>query len=64
MFSKSDPYYEILKGREDGSWVPVYRSAWINNTLNPSWPLAQRISVQTLCNGDYDRPLRIQVRKD
>ena len=26
FFGKSDPYFEISKSREDGSWVPVYRS--------------------------------------
>jgi hypothetical protein len=61
FFGKSDPYYEILKSREDGSWVPVYRSGVLNNTLNPWWPPAAGISVQDLCNGDYDRPLRINV---
>lgn len=61
FFGRSDPYYELLKAREDGSWVPVYRSIWQKNTLNPSWPLAKRISMQTLCNGDEDRPLRVHV---
>mmetsp|Transcript_34942 Transcript_34942/g.45060 ORF Transcript_34942/g.45060 Transcript_34942/m.45060 type:complete len:693 (+) Transcript_34942:37-2115(+) len=61
FFSKSDPYFEIHKAREDGTWVPVYRSIYIKNTLNPVWPTARRISIQTICNGDYDRPLRIEV---
>jgi hypothetical protein len=29
--------------------------------LNPHWPQAKRVPVQTLCNGDYDRPIRIEV---
>jgi hypothetical protein len=62
FFGKSDPYYEVHKAREDGTWVPVYRSIFLKNTLNPSWPVAKKISVQSLCNGDYDRPLRIEVR--
>jgi len=61
FFSKSDPYYELHKAREDGSWIPVYRSVYLKNTLNPNWPVAKKISLQTLCNGDYDRPLRIEV---
>lgn len=51
FFSKSDPYFEIHKVREDGTWIPVYRSIYIKNTLNPVWPTAKRISIQTLCNG-------------
>lgn len=47
--------------REDGTWIPVYRSIYLKNTLNPVWPTAKRISIQTICNGDYDRPLRIEV---
>lgn len=62
FFSKSDPYYELHKAREDGTWIPVYRSVFLKNTLNPSWPVAKKISLQSLCNGDYDRPLRIEVK--
>ena len=61
FFSKSDPYYELQKSREDGSWVTCYRSLFLRNTLNPAWPVAKRIPLQTLCNGDLDRPIRIQL---
>ena len=59
--SKSDPYYIIKRSRGDsGTYVEVHRSEVIDNNLNPQWrPL--RMSSLTLCNGDLDRPIRIEV---
>jgi len=38
----------------------VRKSEVIKNTLNPDW-LPQRFTLQELCNGDYNRPLMIEV---
>lgn len=45
---------------EDGSYTVVWKSAKIDNTLNPTWVPA-KIPMTTLCNGDLQRPLRIEV---
>jgi hypothetical protein len=60
LFGKSDPFYIIERVREDGSWVRIYQSPVIPKTLNPTWQAAE-MSVQSLCNGDHARPLRIVV---
>eukprot|EP00479_Gromia_sphaerica_P012500 TRINITY_DN6625_c0_g1_i1.p1 TRINITY_DN6625_c0_g1~~TRINITY_DN6625_c0_g1_i1.p1 ORF type:complete len:203 (+),score=34.04 TRINITY_DN6625_c0_g1_i1:309-917(+) len=53
---KSDPYLEFFRSREDGSWMSVMRTEVIMKSLNPTWQQSE-YKVQTLCNGDYDRPL-------
>ena len=60
MFGKSDPFFIFSRVREDGSWSPVYKSPVIPNNLNPVWPLFT-VSLQKLSNGDYERPLKIEV---
>ncbi|XP_062500669.1 copine-3-like [Corticium candelabrum] len=57
FFGKSDPYVEISRGKEDGTFTVVWRTEVIKNTLNPTWRQFE-ISSQKLCNADYDRPLR------
>eukprot|EP00164_Ancoracysta_twista_P020063 GFYU01035659.1.p1 GENE.GFYU01035659.1~~GFYU01035659.1.p1 ORF type:complete len:547 (-),score=114.01 GFYU01035659.1:615-2255(-) len=60
-FGSSDPVVYLLRIQEDGTEVPVYRTNVIKNTLNPVWdPFS--ISVQRLCNGDYIRPMKFEVR--
>eukprot|EP00118_Oscarella_pearsei_P004773 m.20861 g.20861 ORF g.20861 m.20861 type:complete len:578 (+) comp28096_c0_seq4:2467-4200(+) len=56
FLGKSDPYLEISRGSEGGSFVLVHRTETIKNTLNPRWKKFD-ITGQKLCNGDYDRPL-------
>jgi Ca2+-dependent lipid-binding protein len=64
MFSKSDPFYEIQSAQSlpNGSqfWQPVYRSETVKNNLQPKWNECQ-LSIETLCAGNLDRPLQIQV---
>ena len=60
FFGKSDPFLDISRVREDGSFVHVYKSEVVMNDLSPSWPRST-ISLQQLCNGDLDRPLKIEV---
>eukprot|EP01029_Cantina_marsupialis_P029086 TRINITY_DN779775_c0_g1_i1.p1 TRINITY_DN779775_c0_g1~~TRINITY_DN779775_c0_g1_i1.p1 ORF type:complete len:626 (-),score=199.47 TRINITY_DN779775_c0_g1_i1:208-2085(-) len=56
FFGKSDPFLEAYRCREDGSYVKVWESPVIKNTLNPVWKPID-IPVQTLCNGDIHRPI-------
>lgn len=60
-FGKSDPFFLIHKGREDGSWLTVAKSEIIDNNLNPNWK-PMKVSFALLCNGDFNRPLRIEAR--
>jgi Ca2+-dependent lipid-binding protein len=59
-FGRSDPFLVISRLQEDGSYIPCWKNDKIDNNLNPVWPVA-RIPLVTLCNGDIDRPLRIEV---
>ena len=48
----------VGRSREDNSWVSVYRTETIFKNLNPRWkPFT--IKAQKLCNGDFDRPLKV-----
>jgi len=60
MFGKSDPYFEISRVNESGDFSVVFRSEVISNTLNPNWKQF-KIETRSLCNGDYDRTLQIDV---
>jgi Ca2+-dependent lipid-binding protein len=60
MFGTSDPFLVFSRINEDGSWTPVWQSVKIDNSLNPLWAPA-RIPIRVLCNGDLDRPLKIEI---
>ncbi|CAI5745752.1 unnamed protein product [Peronospora destructor] len=60
MFSKSDPFLVISRLREDGSYTQVHTTETIDNNLNPNWKRFE-LPLQHLCNGDYERPLSLQV---
>ncbi|KAJ5073836.1 copine [Anaeramoeba ignava] len=60
FFGKSDPFLVISKCREGNVYVPVHQTEFYKRTLNPTWkPFS--ITVQKLCNGDFDRPLNLEV---
>lgn len=60
FFSKSDPFLLISRLNEDGRWSVVWKSNHIDSNLNPCWPEV-RIPMALLCNGDIDRPLKIEI---
>ena len=60
FFGKSDPFLVISRGAEDGSFVKVWTNSRIDNNLNPAWPVS-KIPIQSLCNGDIERPLKIEI---
>ena len=60
FMGKSDPFFTILKESANGQWTVVHRSEVISNDLNPKWKQF-RVNVCQLCNGDYERKLKIQV---
>eukprot|EP01034_Spumella_vulgaris_P025881 gene25881-32387_t len=60
FFGTSDPFLSISRINEDNTRTVVFQNKHIDNTLNPRWAEV-RIPTATLCNGDFDRPLRIEV---
>ena len=60
FFGKSDPFLDISRIREDGSFVHVFKNKPIMDNLSPTWPVV-RIPLQKLCNGDIDRPIQIDI---
>jgi Copine/C2 domain len=63
MFSKSDPFFEISRKVSAAgglTWDNVFRSNTVKNNLNPIWDSAV-LDISTLCGGDIDLPLKIEV---
>ena len=60
MFSSSDPFLLISRMNEDGTFTQVWKNEKISNNLNPNWPPVG-IPMAQLCNGDIERPLRIEI---
>lgn len=59
FFGKSDPFLTFYRANEDNSYTVVHRTEVIKKTLNPTWkPIT--ISVRALCNGDYDRSIKVE----
>ncbi|XP_013395349.1 copine-8-like [Lingula anatina] len=61
FLGKSDPFLKIYKENqeEEGKYTLVHTTEYIKKTLNPDWaPFV--LQVRALCNGDYDRKLRIE----
>ncbi|XP_029390896.1 copine-9 isoform X5 [Mus pahari] len=66
FFGKSDPFLVFYRSNEDGTFLPpsrftiCHKTEVVKNTLNPVWqPFS--IPVRALCNGDYDRTVKIDV---
>ncbi|NXX22186.1 CPNE9 protein, partial [Podargus strigoides] len=60
FFGKSDPFLVFYRSNEDGTFTICHKTEVVKNTLNPVWqPFT--IPVRTLCNGDYDRTVKIDV---
>ncbi|KAK3736203.1 hypothetical protein QZH41_011890, partial [Actinostola sp. cb2023] len=59
FFGKSDPFLVFYRYNEDSSFTAVHRTEVIKNTLNPTWKEFS-IPSRALCNGDYDRAIRVE----
>lgn len=59
LFSKSDPFFIISKSAGN-QFVDIYKSEIIMNNLNPNWKNFE-ITMQKLCNGDENNPIKISV---
>jgi len=60
FLGKSDPFFIISRQTGNAQWTVVFESEVIKNTLNPNWKVMS-MAVQKLCNGDYDRQLKVDV---
>ncbi|RWS24915.1 copine-8-like isoform X1 [Leptotrombidium deliense] len=58
FFCKPSPFLSIWKSNEGGSFSVVHRTEHRSNSQNPQWHII-KTSVRNLCNGDFDRNLRI-----
>ncbi|XP_069141533.1 copine-8-like isoform X2 [Argopecten irradians] len=59
FLGKSDPFLVFHRANEDNSFTTVHKTEVIKNTLNPTWrPFS--ITARALCNGDYDRTIKVE----
>ncbi|XP_077463367.1 copine Va isoform X1 [Stigmatopora argus] len=60
FFGKSDPFMVFYRSNEDGTFTICHKTEVMKNTLNPVWqPFS--IPVRALCNGDYDRTIKVEL---
>ncbi|KAF3696549.1 Copine-9 [Channa argus] len=60
FFGKSDPFLVFYRSNEDGTFTICHKTEVVKNTLNPVWQ-SFTIPVRALCNGDYDRTVKVDV---
>ncbi|KAG1953478.1 copine-8 [Pimephales promelas] len=60
FFGKSDPFLVFYRSNEDGTFTICHKTEVVKNTLNPVWE-AFKIPVRVLCNGDFDRAIKVEV---
>uniref|UniRef100_A0A3B4Y2P5 Copine-9-like n=1 Tax=Seriola lalandi dorsalis TaxID=1841481 RepID=A0A3B4Y2P5_SERLL len=60
FFGKSDPFLVFYRSNEDGTFTICHKTEVIKNNLNPVWK-SFTIPVRALCNGDYDRSVKVDV---
>jgi len=60
FFGKSDPFLCIYRKSLNDDWILSHRTEVIKGTLNPKWQTFT-VSMNSLCNGDYQRPLKFEV---
>ncbi|XP_069765171.1 copine-8 isoform X3 [Narcine bancroftii] len=60
FFGKSDPFLVFFRSNEDGTFTICHKTEVVKNTLNPVWQ-AFTIPVRALCNGDFDRTIKVEV---
>uniref|UniRef100_A0AAQ6AIL8 C2 domain-containing protein n=1 Tax=Amphiprion ocellaris TaxID=80972 RepID=A0AAQ6AIL8_AMPOC len=60
FFGKSDPFMVFYRSNEDGTFTICHKTEVVKSTLNPVWqPFS--IPVRALCNGDYERTIKVEV---
>lgn len=60
FFGKSDPFMVFYRSNEDGTFTICHKTEVVKSTLNPVWqPFS--IPVRALCNGDFDRTIKVEI---
>ena len=59
-FGKSDPFYTVSRINEDGTHSLAFKSEVVMDDLSPTFK-AVKLQVQKICNGDYLRPIKIEL---
>lgn len=59
FFGKSDPFIQVSRCNEDGSWSSTWNCEHIKNTLSPKFTVT-KIPIVSLCNNDLNRPIRVE----
>lgn len=57
-FCSNDPFLVISRSNEDGSYSVVTKSETVYSTQHPTWK-PFNIRATSLCNGDFDRTIKI-----
>ncbi|CAH1388810.1 unnamed protein product [Nezara viridula] len=57
-FGRSDPFLELHKSTESGMYTLVHKTEVIKFNLNPRWNVFT-LPVRSICNGDYERSIKI-----
>uniref|UniRef100_A0A672L1Y2 Copine 8 n=1 Tax=Sinocyclocheilus grahami TaxID=75366 RepID=A0A672L1Y2_SINGR len=60
FFGKSDPFLVFYRSNEDGTFTICHKTEVVKVNLNPVWQ-AFKIPVRALCNGDFDRTIKVEV---
>ena len=60
FLGSSDPYFTLSKKMENGQWALVHKSEVIHNNCNPRWLIMDK-SANEICNGNYQRELKIEI---
>ncbi|XP_072259747.1 copine-1 isoform X2 [Pyxicephalus adspersus] len=60
FLGKSDPFLELYRQGDGGSWQLAYRTEVVKNNLNPCWKKFS-VPLQSLCGGDLNKPIKVSV---
>lgn len=60
LFFSNDPFLTIWKSNEDNTFSVVHKTESVRMGKNPTWK-SFAASVRSLCNGDFDRNIRLDV---
>ncbi|KAF9401030.1 hypothetical protein BGX21_002900 [Mortierella sp. AD011] len=60
--SEPNSFFIIHRASENGVFSPIYQSPVVRSKINPIWA-EFTIKEINLCNGDPNRPLKIEVKK-
>nr|CAB3233432.1 copine-3 [Phallusia mammillata] len=57
LIGKSDPYMQILRKNDDGTWLMIHQTEVQKGTRKPKWNTFT-VRIHSLCGGNFDRPVK------